>query len=75
MIARVHFIGTITHNKKKFGLKDYVDIHVAALADAEEIFRFWLSKDYSIKGHNGVWHLQGAHGKVEFVKAEERPKE
>jgi len=77
MIARIHFTGTVVNKEKdtELTMKDYTDLHVAALQDAEEIFKYWLQKDYSIRGHNGVWHMQGKYGKIEFVKVEKKPKE
>jgi hypothetical protein len=75
VIARVHFNGIIVKNGKELELPDYCDIHVATIHQAEEIFKYWIEKQYSIRGaKSGIWHPAGKYGTVELVSVEVKPK-
>jgi len=75
VIARVHYNAIVNDKKGEMEFPDYCDIHVANLSDAEEIFKFWIQKEFSIRGGKSqVWHLQGKYGRIEFVSVEKRPK-
>jgi len=73
MIARVHFIGIVYDRRKKLATRDYVDFHVAASEDAEQIFKGWVKLGCTIRGgKSGVWHPQDQYGEVRFERVEER---
>lgn len=75
MIVRVHFIGIVQSGKKKLAVKDFMDIRADSLEDAEEMFKYFVSKGNMIPGSkNGlVWYPGGGRfGEVRYMKVEER---
>lgn len=76
MLARVEFLGIITEDGKKKGLRDHIDIHVGKLAEAEIILKSWLKQGVGLRGDSGIFHpLVNKWGEIVIKSVKEAPKE